>query len=1160
MDLRRWKAERVDSRGRVWRQRAMELRGSAREFLRAAPHAARACREAFKGVVLVLVKKDGLALEWATETLKADREVVLTAVSKGAFALEYASDKLKRDRLFVLEAVQSNGYALACAPKFQNDREIVETAVREDGSSLEYASESLRRNREIALIAAKSDSALEHIDEVLWKDRNFACSALAQNDAAIEFLTSTDLADRNFLLDAIALNPKVLPRYASHVSHTSHTLEADFLVQALRRNPKCFSICSKPQFTSFSTFPIFTPDILVGALSIELLKELQNHAPELLDRDFLCSAVEVMPEALFYAAANLKKDADLVKILSCRRASTLQYADVELRSNQKFLQNLIDLNPACLRFCSKELLYDHDFNLKALQQNSLSQDHIDPSLWHDTSFVLKALAVSETVLEKVAIELPEWMGDIDFAFQALQICGKALEFLSEDVKEDVNLVTVALEDEPQALAFASSSLQDNHRLVLNALKKDGSVLSHAGESIKDNVAMVIEATKATPCAFQFASERIRKDQDVVWNLLKISPEVLAFSLLAGDGNFVLSAAIHYEAAVQYAAEALLRNLGFCLSAVTQNAAVFAFLPNELRASASFVQAAVSANGQALYFAPRCFQVDPALIRLSHDFKGASEAFYPFSLRRDAEMLKKHGVPVERLGGAVHAAAAGNRILFEWERLERLSLKALHDECSMRGLIFSECLEWYGVDFLKLRLKKLILLEELPLQELQTESASAATTRSTSAPASHALHVLHVGASVRVVEDFMVGNMKLKRGLVGAVTIVDKMAAKIDFTEQIGAGTFATQWVYQKDFINLRVEDDEEQKRILVNELMMDLFAGVYERKGVPVRTLKSFPAASSVLERWESLAAMHDEEMSKEFFEILGIGPGTMRRDDQEDALRKVALWRDMPVQTLLKECSAHAVLLPSNHQGERHLRADLQDRLLGSLCKDLYKTEGLDLQVLGLKAAAALLQEYRKLQELPVQQLNENYAALQLPPAKISEKEQRERLKKIAFWKALPYTALREHCWNMGMRSAYFNSADFGKEKLVREAIWHQWANGSKSPWTEPKNGAQERNERAERAEKKSKESFGSGPNCPFDYLPPLRPVLPSHIRSCFQRLLLPTDASVGDVKSAYRKLALKYHPDKNNEDEHMEKIAAQHFMEIRSAYDALLAYFDEG
>lgn len=40
-------------------------------------------------------------------------------------------------------------------------------------------------------------------------------------------------------------------------------------------------------------------------------------------------------------------------------------------------------------------------------------------------------------------------------------------------------------------------------------------------------------------------------------------------------------------------------------------------------------------------------------------------------------------------------------------------------------------------------------------------------------------------------------------------MIDKMDAKIDFREQnTSAGTFASQWVYQKDFIKLKVEEDE----------------------------------------------------------------------------------------------------------------------------------------------------------------------------------------------------------------------------------------------------------------------------------------------------------------------------------------------------------------
>lgn len=131
-----------------------------------------------------------------------------------------------------------------------------------------------------------------------------------------------------------------------------------------------------------------------------------------------------------------------------------------------------------------------------------------------------------------------------------------------------------------------------------------------------------------------------------------------------------------------------------------------------------MEAAVRANSQALYFAPRHLQSDPALIRLSTGSGGSggssgSGLAYPSSLCRDAQTLQQHGVPLERLGGSgsVHAVAAGNRILSDWERLERLSVKALQEECSMRGLYGKECLEWYGVDFLTLRLKRLVLLQD-----------------------------------------------------------------------------------------------------------------------------------------------------------------------------------------------------------------------------------------------------------------------------------------------------------------------------------------------------------------------------------------------------------------------------------------------------------------
>jgi len=68
-----------------------------------------------KSFVLEKVKRNGLALKYASEKLKNDKEVVLEAVRQYGGALEYASYELRNDKEFVLEAVKQDGKALEYA-------------------------------------------------------------------------------------------------------------------------------------------------------------------------------------------------------------------------------------------------------------------------------------------------------------------------------------------------------------------------------------------------------------------------------------------------------------------------------------------------------------------------------------------------------------------------------------------------------------------------------------------------------------------------------------------------------------------------------------------------------------------------------------------------------------------------------------------------------------------------------------------------------------------------------------------------------------------------------------------------------------------------------------------------------------------------------------
>ena len=128
-------------------------------------------------VVLAAVRKDGGALQFASEALKADKDVVLAAVSNNGHAFDYAtafvyaSEALKADKDVVLAAVNQSGWALYSASEaLKADKDVVLAAVNQDGDALQYASEALKADKDVVFAAVNQNGlALRHASEELQR-------------------------------------------------------------------------------------------------------------------------------------------------------------------------------------------------------------------------------------------------------------------------------------------------------------------------------------------------------------------------------------------------------------------------------------------------------------------------------------------------------------------------------------------------------------------------------------------------------------------------------------------------------------------------------------------------------------------------------------------------------------------------------------------------------------------------------------------------------------------------------------------------------------------------------------------------------------------------------------------------------------------------------
>ncbi len=167
--------------------------------------------KADEALVLSIVRKDGMALQFASELLRANKNVVLAAVGQNGQALQFASKELKRNPEVVLQAVLRDGMALKFADsELKKNVGIVMAAVSQSGRAILFSdSKELENNYYVALAAVSQDGYALKTAKEFQDNRDIVLAAVTQEPNAVQYASDRLLNDPEIRKQA-SKNPSAL--------------------------------------------------------------------------------------------------------------------------------------------------------------------------------------------------------------------------------------------------------------------------------------------------------------------------------------------------------------------------------------------------------------------------------------------------------------------------------------------------------------------------------------------------------------------------------------------------------------------------------------------------------------------------------------------------------------------------------------------------------------------------------------------------------------------------------------------------------------------------------------------------------------------------------------------------------------------------------------
>lgn len=567
---------------------------------------------------------------------------------------------------------------------------------------------------------------------------------------------------------------------------------------------------------------------------------------------------------------------------------------------------------------------------------------------------------------------------------------------------------------------------------------------------------------------------------------------------------------------------------------------------------------------------------------------------------EAMKLQELGVPLMRLGSADEALQLGEY----YESIRKIPTPGLRKEYEALGLPLVK-----GIDRVELlsRLKKVALWSVLPIDELEREAAlcgepaggAAAAGPGAGDPERHGWLVDRLYMHLWVMPAWEADGFPVKRigsgeeagRVVGEYRRLEALTDRNLWEEYGALGFPEEEGLRRQDLLSrfkavliwnaLPFEElvrecrdrrflpegkgtgltgsEEEQKQEMLQWLYADMCPSLFGLDAnVPVKRLDNLGTAAYVNKQFEKMSAMGLEELQglcKEW--NLPLQPN-LSREGYLSRLKDATVWWQLPLLELKKECAARAISISGIRlKGpDEDKRGQLLDLLLFYIFKDAFRAMGLPVQQLSsLNACWELSEDWAGIEGASSSELTKRYQGLGLPTTGLQRKDLVERLKKTSLWMAVPFADLQKEC-----RAHHVNSIGTEEERgeLVGRLLGAHWLpkpEPEPPPRPQPGHGHVPPPWQGQGQASPPWQRFGFPPPPPPQPEKPRTPGVTEKAAAHFRALGLPVTAGLDDVKKAYRRLALKHHPDKNQGGESGER-AAKEFLKVSEAHAALVEF----